>query len=126
MLWNKFAVICAFGGLTAATRLPAGPIRENKEAMALAMGIMEEVVTVARAENVELPEDVLEKLHQLSMKLDPESYSSLHYDLTHGKPMELEALHGTAVRLARKHEIDAPRCEAVYAILKPWAARNQG
>ncbi len=87
---------------------------------------MEEVVAVARAEGVGLPEDVVDKLHELAMQLDPESYSSLHYDLTHGKPMELEALHGTAFRLARKHGIDTPRCEAVYAILKPWAVRNQG
>ena len=40
--------------------------------------------------------------------------------------MELEALHGTAVRLAKKHRLPAPICEAVYAILKPWAARNEG
>ncbi len=94
--------------------------------MALARGIMVEVVAVARAEGVDLPQDVVDKLHELAMQPDPESYSSLHYDLTHGKPMELEALHNTAVRLARKHGIDTPRCEVVYAILKLWAARNQG
>ena len=126
VLWNKFAFICAFAGMTAATRLPVGPIREDEHAMKLARGIMEEVVAVARAEGVGLPEDVVDKLHELAMQPDPKSYSSLHYDLTHGKPMELEALHGTAVRLARKHGIDTPRCATVYAILKPWAVRNQG
>ena len=126
VLWNKFAFICAFAGMTAATRLPVGPIREDEHAMKLARGTMEEVVAVARAEGVGLPEDVVDKLHELAMQLDPESYSSLHYDLTHGKPMKLEALHGTALRLARKHGIDTLRLEIVYAILKPWAVRNQG
>lgn len=126
VLWNKFAFICAVAGMTAAARLPVGPIRENEQAMKLASGIMEEVVAVARAEGVDLPENAVDRLNELVMQLNPESYSSLHYDLTHGKPMELEALHGTALRLARKHGIDTPRCKVVYAILKPWAVRNQG
>jgi len=52
-------------------------------------------------------------------------YTSLHYDLTHGKPMELDALHGEAVRRARAHGIEAPMCEAIYGILEPWAIRNR-
>jgi ketopantoate reductase len=38
--------------------------------------------------------------------------------------MELDAFHGTVVDLAEEHGIDAPACEAVYAILEPWAVRN--
>jgi 2-dehydropantoate 2-reductase len=125
VLWNKFAFICAFAGMTAAVRLPLGEVRADEHAMELARGIMEEVVAVGRAQGVDLAEDTVDGLLRLAMQLDPESYSSLHYDLTHGKPMELEALQGTAVRLARKHGLAAPNCEAIYAILKPWAVRNE-
>jgi 2-dehydropantoate 2-reductase len=39
--------------------------------------------------------------------------------------MELEALRGMIVRLARAHRLHVPVGEVVYAILKPWAARNE-
>jgi ketopantoate reductase len=40
--------------------------------------------------------------------------------------MELEALRATAVRLGRRHGIEAPLCEAVDALFEPWAIRNRG
>lgn len=45
--------------------------------------------------------------------------------MPHEKPMELEALHGAVVRRGRENEISVPMNEAVYAILRPWAQRNQ-
>jgi ketopantoate reductase len=58
-------------------------------------------------------------------QVDPGGYPSLHFDMTHGRRMELEGLHGTLVGLARKHGIPVPGCETIYSILKPWAARNE-
>jgi 2-dehydropantoate 2-reductase len=42
-----------------------------------------------------------------------------------GRRMELEALHGFVVRRAAQHALAVPTLEAVYAILQPWAVRNQ-
>jgi hypothetical protein len=39
--------------------------------------------------------------------------------------MELEGLHGFVVRRAAPHGLAVPMSEAVYAILQPWAVRNQ-
>ena len=47
--------------------------------------------------------------------------SSLHHDLVQGKRLELEALHGHAVRLGERHGIPTPMLFAVYAALKPYA-----
>jgi 2-dehydropantoate 2-reductase len=52
--------------------------------------------------------------------LGPGAYSSLHFDLTHGKRLELEALHGYAVRLGERYGIDTPMLFAVYAALRPY------
>ncbi len=124
VLWNKFTFICALAGMTATVRLPLGEIRESGESLEMAKNIMREVIAVAAAEGVALPPDTVDKSVGLAMKMDPDTFSSLHYDMTQGKPMELEALHGTAIRLARKHNLAVPMCEAVYAILKPWAIQN--
>jgi 2-dehydropantoate 2-reductase len=86
--------------------------------------LMREVESVAAAEGAALPDGAVDRWLGFARELDADAYSSLHYDLTHGKRMELDAFHGTVVDLAADHGIDVPACEAVYAILQPWAERN--
>ena len=86
--------------------------------------ILEEVVTVAVAVGVPMPADTVSQVMDVVPRLPGQWHSSLHYDLTHGKPMELETLHGTLVRLAQARNIAVPMCRALYGVLSPWAARN--
>lgn len=123
-LWRKFCLICAQAGMTATTRLPLGEIRETESSWAMYRRLMTEVATVARAEGVDLPETVVDEWCEFVRDLDPEMYSSLHYDLTHGNRLELDALHGSVVRHAERVGVEAPMNEAVHAILRPWAVRN--
>ena len=51
--------------------------------------------------------------------LAAEAYSSLHHDLTQGRRLELESLHGHAVRLGERLGVPTPMVFAVYAALKP-------
>jgi 2-dehydropantoate 2-reductase len=125
-LWRKFCLICAQAGMTATTRLPLGEIRETDASWTMYRRLMEEVSAVARAEGVDLPATVVDEWCEFVQELDPEMYSSLHYDLTHGKRLELDALHGSVVRHAAdvNGDVDVPMNEAVDAILRPWADRN--
>jgi 2-dehydropantoate 2-reductase len=52
-------------------------------------------------------------------KLAPHLYSSLHHDLSQGRRLELEALHGHAARLGQRLGVPTPMVFAVYAGLKP-------
>jgi 2-dehydropantoate 2-reductase len=126
VLWDKFAFICAQAGMTAAVRLPIGDVRVVEESWDAFKGIVEEVGLVAAAEGVELPADTVERHARFAQSLEPTGYSSLYEDLISGRRMELEALHGTVVRRARRHGVPVPVSEAIYAILKPWAVRNEG
>ena len=123
--WRKFAFICAQAGMTAATRVPLGELRETDASWTMYRRIVEEVCAVARAEGVDLPEDTVDQWLAFASDLDPEMTSSLHYDLTHGKRLELDALHGSVVRHAGNVDVDVPMNEAVHAILRPWAVRNE-
>ena len=124
-LWSKFAFICAVAGTTSAVRLPLGEIRSTADSWTLFHRILEEVYAVATAEGVDLPEDILARQVAFAESLEPTGYSSLHFDMTHGRPMEIEALHGTVVRLGRKNGVPVPMSEAIHAVLKPWAVRNK-
>lgn len=124
-LWEKAAFICAQAGMTATVRLPLGEIRDQESAWAMYRRIIEEVCRVGQAVGVDLSDATVEEWMEFAADLGGDSYSSLHYDMTHDKPMELEALHGAVVRQAEEAGLSVPMNEAVYAILRPWAVRNQ-
>jgi len=120
-LWRKFAFICAHSGMTAATRKPLGDIRASPDSWEMYRRIIEEVVAVAQAEGIDLPDETAAEWIEFAADLDPEMYSSLHYDLTHGKRLELDALNGSVVRHAEAVDVDVPTNEAITGILRPWA-----
>ena len=124
VLWTKFAFICATAGMTAATRVPLGDIRSTPESWDMFARVIDEVVELARREGVPLGSDVSAQLIGFAAGLEPHSYSSLHHDLVTGHRMELEALHGTVVARARRLDLAVPSCEAINAILQPWAQRS--
>lgn len=120
-LWEKFAFICAQAGMTACTRLPIGEIRASPQAWTMFRRIIGEVVALAGAEGVTLPDDTEDRIAAFALSLGPTGYSSLYHDLVEGRRMELDALHGFVARRSREHGIEAPMCEAVHALLAPQA-----
>jgi len=125
VLWAKLAFICAQAGLTAAVRLPIGDIRAAAASWAAFSRLVAEVCAVAEADGNPVPEAAQERALAMAQAIEPGSFSSLHDDLVAGRRMELEALHGFVVRRAAKYGLAVPTSEAVYAILQPWAIRNQ-
>ena len=126
VLWTKFAFICATAGMTASVRLALGDIRETPPAWAMFRDIITEVVQLARLEGVALAEDVVEQQIHFATGLAADSYSSLYHDLTTGRRMELDALHGSVVRRADRLGLAVPASRATFAVLEPWALRNAG
>ncbi len=120
-LWEKFLFICANGGITALTRLPLGVIRACPETNTLLRATMEEVEAVARACGIALPEGCVDEAIAFNASVEPGARSSLYHDLAAGRRLELEALHGTLVRLGREYGIPTPMNFAIYAALKPYA-----
>lgn len=123
-LWEKFTIICATAGATAPSRLPIDVLREDPSSRELLRRLASEAAAVGRATGVALPADTVDRTMAFVDSLGPDAYSSLLYDLVHGKPMELETLHGTIVRLADEHDVAAPVTWTVHALLSPWARRN--
>jgi len=121
--WVKFAFICAQAGMTALARLPIGEIRTCPPSWAMFRQIVEEVVAVGRARGVSLGPEVVEAHLQMAQHLEPEATSSLYSDLTGGRRLELEALHGTVVRYGLEAGVPTPACSAVYAALLPHERR---
>jgi 2-dehydropantoate 2-reductase len=111
--------------MTAAARASLGEIRESPEAWAMFRRIASEVVTVAQSEGVAVAADTVDKVVSFAERLHADDRSSLHDDLVEGRRLELEALHGSIVRRARRSGLDVPATESVYALLEPTALARE-
>ena len=85
---------------------------------------MRETETVARARGVPVEESFLRGVFDTLGRFDNRTRSSLYYDLVNGKPMEIEALAGTVVRLGTALGVSTPVNRAVYASLLPHHLHN--
>jgi 2-dehydropantoate 2-reductase len=119
-LWEKYVYLTAHAGMTAVTRCSAQVIRETPETRHMYRLLLEEMAALARAAGAGVDEGVVERSLRLLDSLGGNAYSSLHHDLTRGKRLELEALHGHAVRLGTRYGVPTPTLFAVYAALRPY------
>ena len=99
-------------------------LRKVPESRTMFRELLGGIVAVAGAEGVDISDDLVDRWLEFATDLDADSYSSLHYDMTHGKRMELETFHGTVVRLADDHDLPVSMSRAVYSILRHCAVRN--
>ncbi|MBN1484068.1 MAG: 2-dehydropantoate 2-reductase [Chloroflexia bacterium] len=120
-LWSKFLFMASAGGVCAAARRPLGVVLENDELRALYWTALREVEAVARAWQVDLPRDIVERTLQLSQGFPPETRPSLLVDLEAGRRLELEALGGSVLHYAREKGLLTPVHQVLYALLQPWA-----
>lgn len=119
VMWEKYLFICAQAGMTALTRVPSGVLRANPTTWRMYRMILEELAAIASRMNVGLAPDIVATSMKAADALGPETYSSLHHDLVSGRRLELEALHGHAVRLGERLGVPTPMTFAVYAALQP-------
>jgi 2-dehydropantoate 2-reductase len=119
-LWEKYVFLTTHAGMTAVTRCPAGVLRAVPEVREVYRRTVTEILAIGRAAGVTLDDAMLEQGFKFLDTVAPNAFSSLHHDLIHGKRLELEALHGHAMRLAERHHVPAPTVFAIYAALLPY------
>ena len=121
-IWEKFIFLVSLAGFTGGTRLPIGPVWADPFIRTQFLEACREVERVARAEGVPVAPDVIERIKAYVDAIPGTMRSSLLIDLSQGKRIEVEALHGAVVRRAAKAGVQAPIMSALYAVLKPWAS----
>jgi len=119
-LWQKYVMLTAHAGMTAVTRCPAGVVRSLPETRLMYRRLLEEMLAIARAAGIALDGGYIEQSFKMLDGMAENFGSSLQYDLSQGKRLELEALHGHAVRLGERYGVPTPTLFAVYAALLPY------
>ena len=125
-LWEKFEFIASFGGVGGVTRAPIGVIRSLPESRSLLERAMQEIVGLAHACGIPVPEQSVANTLQFVDSLPPEGTASMQRDLAAGRPSELEAQSGAVVRLGRARGFSTPIHAFIYQALLPGELRARG
>lgn len=125
-LWEKFLIVVPYGGVGAVTRAPVGIIRSLPETRMLLERGMKEILAIARARQVSLPDEIIEKSMKFIDSLNFSAVTSLHRDISAGKPSELDAWNGAVVRLGKEVGLPTPLHEFLYHSLLPLELRARG
>jgi 2-dehydropantoate 2-reductase len=118
-LWRKFAFITSVGSLTALTRLNHREMLASPETMDLVFAAMKETEQVARAQGIPFEPLNPDKIIEGMKRFDGETRSSMYYDLINQRPLEIESLNGTIVRLGKEAGVPTPIHQTIYASLLP-------
>jgi 2-dehydropantoate 2-reductase len=112
VLWEKLARQAPVAAATAATQRPIGELRTDSEWRARLQQAITETCAVATADGVPLrPEAQWEIIESMPPKLT----SSTARDIAAGRPSELDAITGAAVRAGRRLGVGTPTLEKLLA-----------
>jgi 2-dehydropantoate 2-reductase len=116
-LWVKLIANCAYNALSAITQLPYGRLVKGEGITAAMRDLVDECVTVAKADGVTLPGDVDAAVRKIAETV-PGQYSSTAQDLARGKRSEIDHLNGLIVRRGEALDVATPANRLLHAIVK--------
>jgi 2-dehydropantoate 2-reductase len=125
-MWMKFLLITVWSGMGAVTRSPVGVWRGLPETRRMAERSLQEIIDVAAARNISLPEEALQMTMRMYDGLAPQSTASLQRDVVEGRPSELEAQIGAVVRFGQEDDVATPQHTLIYHSLLPMELRARG
>ncbi|MGL6122046.1 MAG: ketopantoate reductase family protein [Shewanella sp.] len=116
-LWQKLAVNAAINPLTALYHCPNGTLAEPNFSD-LIKGILDELVRVATLDGVPLDHSFLhDRVYQV-IRLTAGNFSSMHQDIAHQRPTEIDQINGYICERARAHGLTAPVNADLWARVK--------
>ena len=117
-IWTKFLFLVGLSALTTLTCQPIGRIREDPDTRGLFEQVLAEVLAVAQAKGIALPDGIIAERMQFTDNLPGEFMASMAQDLERGNRLELDWLSGTVVRLGKEFAVPTPANDFVYTALK--------
>jgi 2-dehydropantoate 2-reductase len=133
VLWDKILYNAALNPLGALLECTYGQLAEDPDTRALMDDIMDEIFGVCRTHGFPLnwPDAEAYRGHFYTSLVPPTAkhYPSMYYDMRAGKRLEIDALNGAVVRLARERGLAAPVNETIARLIEAkeaLAARKKG
>ncbi|MDX9785132.1 MAG: 2-dehydropantoate 2-reductase [Spirochaetia bacterium] len=117
-IWNKYIFIAPFGLVTAQDGKTLGEVFQSPEDLAETKAVMAEVVAVARAKGITLPDTIIDDTLTKAAKFPPTTRTSFQRDMElKEKPDERDLFGGTILRMGKQFGIPTPHAERLYAAI---------
>jgi 2-dehydropantoate 2-reductase len=116
-LWSKLVSVGSIGTLMTASRASLPEVLASPHGEETIRLLMEEIVAVGQSQGVKFPPRCVESKLEGAIAEAEEFQSSLQYDLSVGKPLELDELLGAVVSIAREASIPVPASTALVTVL---------
>jgi 2-dehydropantoate 2-reductase len=129
ILWDKILYNAALNPLGAILERTYGQLAENSETRRIMDAIIDEIFLVAEARGIALnwKSAAAYRDHFYNRLVPPTAkhFPSMYYDVKAGKRLEIDALNGAVVKLAREKGIAVPVNETITNIIKAKEAMSK-
>ncbi|WP_070970708.1 2-dehydropantoate 2-reductase [Vibrio sonorensis] len=116
-LWQKLAVNCAINPLTAIHQIKNGKLADPRYHKEIT-GIVSEVVLIMNAKGFPAKSEPLCEMIYSVINATAENYSSMHQDVMHHRPSEIDFITGYLLDTAKAQNISAPFNQALFNEIK--------
>ncbi|KHT45356.1 2-dehydropantoate 2-reductase [Vibrio sinaloensis] len=116
-LWLKLAINCAINPLTAIHQVKNGQLADEAFKPTLHQ-LLDEVHQVMTCEGLTLSRNELDTQVYNVIQATAENRSSMHQDICHHRPSEIDFITGYLIQKAHDHQLDVPSNEALYQQIK--------
>ena len=115
---EKYLINVALNQVSGVLNATYGQLRSSPHARELLQEVAEELLEVARACGVALPDHAAESIINLLDQLPPEGKTSMLQDLEAGRKTEVDAFAGDVIRLGQEHGVRTPRNQLLFHMLR--------
>jgi 2-dehydropantoate 2-reductase len=118
-LWEKLAVNAGINATTALARVENGALLDGP-GNAVARRAAREVARIARADDVDLPDEAATDAVERAAAATAANTSSMQQDVLAGGRTEVDAILGAALERADAHGLTAPTLRTLAGLLRSW------
>ncbi|HZR76781.1 2-dehydropantoate 2-reductase [Bradyrhizobium sp.] len=117
LAWRKLLVNAVANPVSALT-LQRNAVFRREDVAALCLALLEEAVTVGRADGARLATDEAAQTMARLTAIPPDAGSSMYFDRLAGRPLEIDALTGAVVELAERHRVPTPLLKMLLTLAR--------
>lgn len=117
-MWNKFVFLATLAGITCLMRASIGTIVSSDDGRDLIVQLLDETLSVARAEGYAPDEASMASYRQSLTEPGSTFTSSMLRDVLSGRRTEADHILGDMLRRARRHSLETPALKTAYAHLQ--------
>ncbi|MBW3585218.1 MAG: putative 2-dehydropantoate 2-reductase [Cyanobacteria bacterium 0813] len=115
--WKKLVWNIPYNGLSVVLDARTDQLMANPDTRILVEEIMGEVIAGAKSCDRIIPDDFIPQMLEHTQKMKPYR-TSMKIDYDESRPLEVEAIFGNPIRMAKQAGIKLPQIEVLYRMLK--------